>query len=515
MKEFVPDYDKEKMMYVLSIGEALEHGELTLEEARAKLRERVSSIKPYEIAMAEQELQQYEDDQCEKKDIQAMLDLYEGLIDKSRPELPEDHPIARYYQENDKLREIIGEIRDLIQYPVIRNQWYALYDRLSEYRKHLTRKQMQLYPVLEQKGFDRPTTTMWTLDDFIRDEISDLRGLLEQDEEKFITEQHTLIADLEDLMYKEESVLYPTSLAMISPEEFRHMSEGDTEIGFAWRDIDKEDKPVTRRVADAAITDALTRDLMNVLAKHGVAGDADAPLRVTTGEMTLEQINLVFQNLPMDITYVDENEIVKFYSDTDHRIFPRSKNVIGRKVTNCHPRKSVHIVEEIVEKFRSGEQDHAEFWINKPDLFIYIYYKAVRDGEGKFRGILEVMQDCTRIRQLQDSQTLLSWHDGNREQADDAPEDEAPLESESNRAADQETVTEIGELTPQTKLSDLLAVYPQLKGDLPKVDGKFKALQTPLARIMIPKATIAIMAERTGRPVNEILEGIRNLIAGY
>ena len=88
------------------------------------------------------------------------------------------------------------------------------------------------------------------------------------------------------------------------------------------------------------------------------------------GKMTLEQINLVFKHLPVDITYVDENEIVKFYSDTAHRIFPRSKNVIGRDVKNCHPRKSVHIVEEIIEKFRSDEQDFAEFWINKPGLFI-------------------------------------------------------------------------------------------------------------------------------------------------
>ena len=88
---------------------------------------------------------------------------------------------------------------------------------------------------------------------------------------------------------------------------------------------------------------------------------------MATGKLTLEQINLIYKHLPVDISFVDENELVKFYSDTDHRIFPRSKNVIGRQVSNCHPRKSVHIVEEIVEKFRSGEQDKAEFWINKPE----------------------------------------------------------------------------------------------------------------------------------------------------
>lgn len=128
-----------------------------------------------------------------------------------------------------------------------------------------------------------------------------------------------------------------------------------------------------------------------------------------TGKLTLSQVNLMLQNLPLDISFVDEHEIVKFYSDTDHRIFPRSKNVIGRDVKNCHPRASVHIVQEIVEKFRSGEEDEVDFWINKPGAFIYIYYKAVRDEDGTFRGVLEMMQDCTRIRSLEDSRTLLTW----------------------------------------------------------------------------------------------------------
>ena len=104
------------------------------------------------------------------------------------------------------------------------------------------------------------------------------------------------------------------------------------------------------------------------------------------------------------ISFVDENELVCFYSDTDHRIFPRSKNVIGREVMNCHPRKSAHIVREVIDKLRSGEQDKVEFWINKPGLFIYIIYVALRDKDGKFRGVLEMMQDCTHIRALEGSQ---------------------------------------------------------------------------------------------------------------
>ena len=143
--------------------------------------------------------------------------------------------------------------------------------------------------------------------------------------------------------------------------------------------------------------------------------------------MTFEQINLVYKHMPVDFSYVDENEIVRFYTDTDHRVFPRSKNVIGRDVKNCHPRTSVHLVEEIIEKFRRGEQNEVDFWINKPGLFIYIYYVAVRDEEGRFRGVLEMMQDCTRIRSLEGSRTLLSWDKSNK--AASKHEDDKPAEA--------------------------------------------------------------------------------------
>ena len=103
--------------------------------------------------------------------------------------------------------------------------------------------------------------------------------------------------------------------------------------------------------------------------------------------------------------------IVKFYFDTEHRVFPRSKNVIGRDVKNCHPKASVHVVKEILDRFRSGEKDTAEFWINKENFFVYIKYVAVRDDAGNFRGVLEMMQDALHIRSLEGSRTLLTWNE--------------------------------------------------------------------------------------------------------
>lgn len=209
--------------------------------------------------------------------------------------------------------------------------------------------------------------------------------------------------------------------------------------------------------------------------------------------------------MPVDLSYVDENEIVRFYTDTKHRVFPRSKNVIGRDVKNCHPKKSVHIVEEIIEKFRSGEQNEAEFWINKPEIFIYIKYVAVRDEDGKFRGILEMMQDCTHIRALTGSQTLLTWSNNEHgivEEEQPAPVDEKPVATSSSKI-DPESIT------PETKLKDLLDADPNLKQYLFTISDKFRALDTPLARIMLPKATVEKMSERTGVALDEIIAKLK------
>ena len=228
MKKFLPQTDMEKLKKVLEIKEAYNNKQLTLEEARKRLKEEVGSLKPYEIALAEQQLKVVEDDECRKEDIQKMMELFEEVMDTSRPDLPADHPIMCYYREDDELRKILLAIEDLVQYPLIKNQWLEIYDRLAQYRLHLSRKQNQLYPVLEKKGFDRPTTTMWLLDDFVRDEIRDARNLLDEGkDDEFIAMQQTVVDDVRDLMGKEENVLYPTSLAMITPEEFEHMKSGD------------------------------------------------------------------------------------------------------------------------------------------------------------------------------------------------------------------------------------------------------------------------------------------------
>ena len=556
MRNNLPEIDMEKLQIVLDTKERYLDGKLTLEEARAILRERVKTLRPYEIALAEQELKTFDEDECRKEDIQQMMELFQDVLDRSRPDLPEDHPIMCYLRENDEMRRLLKQVEELAQYPVIKNQWLELYDELHKFRLHLSRKQNQLYSILERKGFDRPTTTMWLLDDFIRDEIRDARRLLEEDkDDEFIAMQPTVVADVLDLMQKEETVLYPTSLAMIRPAEFEEMKSGDREIGFAWIRVGKEapKADTSKETTPATAAAGFANELASLLGKYGFGGGSTpgALLEVATGQMTLEQINLVYKHMPVDFSYVDENEIVRFYTDTDHRVFPRSKNVIGRDVKNCHPRTSVHLVEEIVEKFRRGEQNEVDFWINKPGLFIYIYYVAVRDEEGRFRGVLEMMQDCTRIRSLEGSRTLLSWDKSNKaasKHGDDKPSEAAPTapapaaeeESEyvscscmkgSNHApaapevapATEEKTESCGcsghsadvEITASTRLKDLLEHHPWLKGALAEINPAFKMLSSPLARIMIPKATVGMMSERSGMDLQSLIDAIKKRIAEH
>ena len=563
MQKHLPEVNMDKLRIVLDTKERYMSGDLSLDDARAILREKVKTLRPYEIALAEQELKTFEEDECRKEDIQQMMQLFQDVMDTSRPDLPPDHPIMCYIRENDAMRELLKQVEELAQYPVIKNQWLALYDELHKYRLHLSRKQNQLYSILEKKGFDRPTTTMWLLDDFIRDEISDARRLIEQDkDEEFIKMQKMIVEDVLDLMQKEETVLYPTSLAMIRPNEFEEMKAGDREIGYAWIRVGKAKKEQEEPTpaSGTAMTAGFAGELAALLGKYFSAGgtDPNGLLDVAQGQMTLEQINLVYKHLPVDLSYVDESEIVRFYSDTDHRVFPRSKNVIGRDVKNCHPRTSVHLVEEIIEKFRNGEEDEVDFWINKPGLFIYITYVAVRDEQGRFRGVLEMMQDCTRIRSLEGSRTLLSWDKSNKaadkhNRADQegsvyaspshsAPHQEAPHPQDSHHhqaegeddddnyvscscmkkpanapaeEPEEEPVTEISEYNGDTRLKHLLDVYPWLKAELPQINPAFKMLSSPLARIMIPRATISMMSERSGMPIPELIAAIQARIAAH
>ena len=510
MKGYLPPMDPEKLKALFEIENAFKAGQLSADEARLQIKERVGKVSAYHVAYIEQTMTEETSDECIREDVHAVINMLGDQIDNTMPNLPADHPIMHYLKENEEMKRLLLAVEDLVQYPMIKNQWLELYDKISQYPIHYKRKQNQLYPMLERKGFTRPTTTMWTFDDMVRDEIREAERLLREDQEDaFIKQQERVLLYARDLMEKEEFILYPTSMALISEEEFEDMKSGDQEIGFAFFEV--EHKTTENKVeTQPKEQNNFANDLQALLTKYGYSAGGGDKLDVTTGKLTLEQVNLIYKHLPIDISFVDENELVCFYSDTDHRIFPRSKNVIGREVMNCHPRKSAHIVREVIDKLRSGEQDKAEFWINKPGLFIYIIYVAVRDKDGNFRGVLEMMQDCTHIRALEGSQTLLTWSNGDTSATAEQSHDTQTTPAENDD--DEEATEPVTEITSQTRLKDLLKQYPTLKSRLPELDPKFKMLNTPLGKIMMGKANVQTMSERSGIPLDKLIEGIKKLI---
>ncbi|MCK4481432.1 MAG: DUF438 domain-containing protein, partial [Candidatus Lokiarchaeota archaeon] len=203
---------------------------------------------------------------------------------------------------------------------------------------------------------------------------------------------------VEDMIYKEEHILFPMTLESFSESDWINARKGEEEIGFIFG-VEPSDqwKPIT--AAD------VHKPLPSQTAK------LEDGLNLDIGNLTREQINIMLKTLPVDLTFVNENDEVAYYSDTEDRIFPRSRGIIGRHVQKCHPPKSVHIVEDILKKFKSGETNVAEFWIQMNGNFIMIRYFAMRDDEGKYIGTLEVSQELSRLRSLEGERRLVQWGD--------------------------------------------------------------------------------------------------------
>ncbi|MCI7693725.1 PAS domain-containing protein [Veillonella caviae] len=551
------DINNERYRVIVSVKEDYLDGKLSLAEGNRILKEKLGTCTPDEFAFAEQSLKGvYQDEEILDR-MDDLLALFDGVLVRTNNVYPKNHPLWVYVEEINAVEKVAIEADELLkQDKLIKNPWLGVFDNLAQWRIHLSRKQNQLYPMLEDHGFDRPTRIMWTFDDGVRDAISTSYALLREDKlSEFIASMPETLEKLRDLNAKELEVLYPTAVKVLSDEEFGRMSASDHEIGYAIISAPPvyvvegvNDDDVTANGCGAIggegtagtsnVSNEFLQDLAGLLSKYvgpinGGEPAKDQVLDVATGKLTLEQINLLFRHLPVDLSYVDENELVAFYSDTPHRIFPRSANVIGREVKNCHPAKSVHVVEEIIEKFRSGEQSQAEFWINKPGLFIYVLYTAVRDDNGKFRGVLEMMQDCTHIRELTGSQTLLTWDKGyvgdnsgessivnvgeSQETGsigntvNSGTQDAISVNTVAKESDDEALIIDANgafKVDEKTTLSKLIKQSPELVDYLISLNPKFEKLKSPMVKIMAKVATVEMIAQRADVDVHDLIRNI-------
>ena len=312
-------------------------------------------------------------------------------------QFPDGHPVRVYLEENILIRQYISELSS-VNIQEHYEYFKELFGKLCEVEKHFVRKENQLFPYLEKYGWTSPSQNMWAFHDQIREEIKQARKAIEsKDFQSIVYTTNTVYRSLEHILQVEEGRLLPNAMGMLSEDDWKEFREGDEEIGWMF---DKEPTPYPEPEYIHPSQDTKKRKLPFSLEDR---------THYDEGYLTPEQVNFIFKLMPMDITYVDENDRVVFYNRGDDRVFPRSAGIIGREVKFCHPPKSVDQVLRILDEFKKGTQDVAEFWIQFKGKFVHIRYFAVRDDEKNYKGVIEMSQDVTDIRALEGEQRLLDW----------------------------------------------------------------------------------------------------------
>jgi DUF438 domain-containing protein len=368
------------------------HAGKDVESQKKKFGEMIKDVAPWEIAQMEQRLIA---EGMPETEIKSLCDVHvkvfqEALAHQTVPGLPAGHPVHTLMLENRACEKILKEAEQIKDFTQEKDKLLDALDRLSQIDIHFLRKENQLFPILEAKGITGPSKVMWALHDDIRGFIKDVRKRVTDNKMEPVAIA-ALVKMVTDMIYKEEHILFPMALETLSEEDWAKARKGEEEIGYSWIKPQADWNPLVG-----------SSQLAHLSEKVG-------SLNLDTGQLTPDQVNLMLTHLPIDISFVNEQDEVAYYSASPDRIFPRSPGVIGRKVQNCHPPKSMGMVQKILDEFHTGNKSSADFWIQMQGRFLLIRYFAMRDSEGKYRGCLEVSQDVTEIKKLEGQKRLLDW----------------------------------------------------------------------------------------------------------
>lgn len=393
------------------------HNGKPAQEVKAKLQILVRETDHSEIMAMEQELMAHG---MPAGEIQGMCDLHsqvtrEVLVALPGKSLTPGHPIDTFRRENEAIGGVLTRMRfamrgsdefaDPKKSGASPLDWQQALNDLMDIEKHYQRKEHLLFSFLERHGVAGPSKVMWGKDDEIRALLKNLARALRAhgdgaDWRPAATEAGEAAANtIEEMIYKEEKILFPLCLDKFTDEEWGEIWESSPRYG--WCLVEPREGFHPPKLSTAVELQAT-----------GAAG-----IQLPTGHLSLDQLRSIFSTLPVDITFVDADDRVAFFSEGPDRLFARSKAVIGRKVQNCHPPRSVETVNRILSDFREGRQNVAEFWINLRGRFVHIRYFAVRDTDNHFLGTLEVTQDVTDIRALEGERRLLEYDTAGAQQA--------------------------------------------------------------------------------------------------
>lgn len=378
---------------------------------KAQLREMVRQTNPSEIMAMEQELIS---GGMPVEEVRSMCDLHsqvtrEILVQLPASSLSPGHPVDTFRRENAAIRQLIGKIRTTVsEFSVLADsqeckaqllQLRQSANELMDVEKHYQRKEHVLFSFLEKHGIAGPSKVMWAKDDDIRAALKRMNEAVHRCAPT-VLECKTLaaasvspaLAAVEEMIFKEENILLPMSLQTLTENEWGEVWASSPKYG--WCLVEPQQGYMPPKNVGAATPEV----------------PGDGTIMMPTGHVTVQQLTAVLSTLPLDLTFVDADDRVAFFTEGPERIFARSKAIVGRKVQHCHPPSSVDIVDRILNDFRAGRQDVAEFWIDFHGKFVHIRYFAVRDNDGKYLGTVELTQNIAPMRALTGERRLLQYN---------------------------------------------------------------------------------------------------------
>ena len=380
------------------------HRGLSVEEAKDRFVKEVGSITSSQIAEIEQSLinEGMSPDEIKKFcNVHALL--FESALKKvvAKEESPA-HPVYLFKLENREIEKLTHSLKQLIKNkdrnsPVeLRRKIKTLLSELRGTDLHYTRKEQLLFPFLEKYGFMGPSKIMWGKDNEIRNMLKEASVKIDEspvDEEYLKTYLNPLMEEVEGMIFKEENILFPTSLEKLSVNDWVEILKESDEVGYVFIEKPRDTLALIAELKKAVVEEPKVKG-NNVIS-------------LPSGELQLKELMNMLNTLPVDITFIDQDDTVRYFSTGKDRIFVRTKAVIGRKVQNCHPPESVEVVEKILSSFKEKKKDFVDFWINLKGRLVYIRYFSVRDENERYLGTLEVTQDITDIMKLEGEKRLI------------------------------------------------------------------------------------------------------------
>lgn len=408
MSEFINNSKKrvselKKLMIEINKGK-------NVEEAKAKLAELMGSIPYGEVVQAEQELIE---EGMKQEEILKYCDLHSqalrGNIDLSGAKTaPDGHPVDTFIKENglvlleiNKLEDIFYKVESKDNLDDASNELLSIkqiFNNLMDIEKHYVRKENLVFPYLEKYEITGPPMVMWGKHDEIRGFLKSAQQIFTQVKNATVEELKGYIAiilrptieAIKEMIYKEEKILFPMCMDTFNDIEWYEIYKQSSEIGYTLEAPKAEWKPA---------------DVVEEEIKPKESGRITLP----TGSFTLKELETFLNTMPIDMTFVDKDDKVRYFSQGKERIFDRNKAILGRQVQFCHPPSSVHVVNKILDDFKSGAQDSATFWINFGGKYVHIAYYAMRDEKGEYLGTLEVTQDIAKYKAIEGERRILEY----------------------------------------------------------------------------------------------------------